>query len=99
MDLKSKIREIPDWPKLGVNFKDITTLLENKDTFREAINLLAAPFSGQLIDKVVGIDARGFLLAAPALAQAKDTDKIALAPNFDLFFVPSNFNIASSIFC
>ena len=47
MDLKSKIREIPDWPKPGVNFKDITTLLEDKDAFKQAIDLLAAPFSGQ----------------------------------------------------
>lgn len=65
MNLKSKIREIPDWPKPGVNFKDITTLLENKVAFREAVELLAAPFRGEVIDKVVGIDARGFLLAAP----------------------------------
>lgn len=66
MDLKSKIREIPDWPKPGVNFKDITTLLEDKAAFRQAVELLAAPFREQAIDKVVGIDARGFLLAAPA---------------------------------
>jgi len=65
MNLKSKIREIPDWPKPGVSFKDITTLLEDKDAFAYAVNLLAAPFTGQAIDKVVGIDARGFLLAAP----------------------------------
>ena len=65
MDLKSKIREIPDWPKAGINFKDITTLLEDKDAFREAVDLLAAPFANEKIDKIVGIDARGFLLAAP----------------------------------
>lgn len=65
MDLKSKIREIPGWPKPGISFKDITTLLEDKDAFRQAVDLLAAPFAGQKIDKVVGIDARGFLLAAP----------------------------------
>lgn len=65
MDLKSKIREIPDWPKPGVNFKDITTLLEDKEAFREAVELLAMPFKGMALDKVVGIDARGFLLAAP----------------------------------
>ena len=65
MDLKSKIREIPDWPKAGVNFKDITTLLEDGDAFRQAVDQLAAPYQGQKIDKVVGIDARGFLLAAP----------------------------------
>lgn len=65
MDLKSKIREIPDWPKAGINFKDITTLLEDKAAFKEAVDKLAAPFSEKKIDKVVGIDARGFLLAAP----------------------------------
>jgi adenine phosphoribosyltransferase len=65
LDLKSKIREIPGWPKPGVSFKDITTLLEDKDAFRQAVDLLVAPFAGQKIDKVVGIDARGFLLAAP----------------------------------
>src|SRR3989338_10160476 len=65
MNLKSKIREIPDWPKRGVNFKDITTLLEDKQAFKEAVDELAAPFAGQKVDKVVGIDARGFLLAAP----------------------------------
>lgn len=65
MDLKSKIREIPDWPKAGINFKDITTLLEDKAAFKEAIDKLAAPFFKKKIDKVVGIDARGFLLAAP----------------------------------
>ncbi|MDO8668082.1 MAG: adenine phosphoribosyltransferase [bacterium] len=65
MNLKSKIREIPNWPKPGINFKDITTLLEDKAAFKEAVDKLAAPFLGQKIDKVVGIDARGFLLAAP----------------------------------
>jgi adenine phosphoribosyltransferase len=65
MDLKLKIREIPDWPKAGINFKDITTLLEDKDAFKEAVDSLAAQFADQKIDKIVGIDARGFLLAAP----------------------------------
>ena len=65
MNLKSKIREIPDWPKPGVNFKDITTLLEDSEAFKEAVGLLVKPFLGKKIDKVVGIDARGFLFAAP----------------------------------
>jgi adenine phosphoribosyltransferase len=65
MDLKSKIREIQDWPKTGINFKDITTLLEDKDAFHETIDALAAKFTNLKIDKIVGIDARGFLLAAP----------------------------------
>lgn len=65
MDLKSKIREIPDWPKKGVNFKDITTLLADGAALREAVDELAKPYQRQKVDKVVGIDARGFLLAAP----------------------------------
>ena len=62
--IKLKIREIPDWPKRGVNFKDITPLLQDKNTFRKIIDLLATPYLGKKIDKVVGIDARGFILAA-----------------------------------
>jgi len=62
--IKSKIREIPDWPKKGVNFKDITPLLGDKDAFRKTIDLLATPYLGKKVDKVVGIDARGFILAA-----------------------------------
>lgn len=65
MNLKLKIREIPDWPKPGINFKDITTLLEDKEAFRQAVDELAAPYAGKKVDKVAGIDARGFLLAAP----------------------------------
>jgi len=65
MDLKTKIREIPDWPKKGVNFKDITTLLQDPESFKEVIDQLCGPLAGQKIDKIVGIDARGFLIAAP----------------------------------
>jgi 5'-methylthioadenosine phosphorylase len=64
MDLKNYIREIPDWPKPGVNFKDITTLMENGDVFKYVIDQLCAPYKDEKIDKVVGIDARGFLLAS-----------------------------------
>jgi len=63
--LKTKIRDIPDFPTPGVIFKDITPLLEDRDAFREAIDGLASFFMDQKIGKVVGIDARGFLLAAP----------------------------------
>lgn len=64
-ELKLKIREIPNWPKAGVNFKDITTLLEDKNCFRKVVDLLSEPLMDKGIDKVVGIDARGFLAAAP----------------------------------
>ena len=62
-DFKQLIREVPDWPKKGVNFKDITTLLEDADAFRIVIDKLCEVYEGQKIDKVVGIDARGFLFA------------------------------------
>lgn len=63
-DLKKFIREIPDWPQKGINFKDITPLLQNKKAFSQAIDEMALPFENQKIDKIVGIDARGFILAA-----------------------------------
>lgn len=65
LNLKSKIREIPDWPKKGVIFRDITPLLEEPRYFKEAIKQMVKPWKNKKIDKVVGIDARGFLLAAP----------------------------------
>jgi len=65
MDLKSKIREVPNWPIKGVNFKDITTLLQDKKIFKHVIDGMSKPFKNKKIDKVVAIDARGFLLATP----------------------------------
>lgn len=65
MDLKSKIREIPDWPIKGVSFKDITTLLQDAGTFKYVIDEMTRPYSRKNVDKVVAIDARGFLLATP----------------------------------
>lgn len=62
--IKEKIREIPDWPKKGVNFKDITPLLQDGKMFKKIINAMAKPYFGRKIDKVVGIDARGFIMAA-----------------------------------
>lgn len=62
--IKSKIREVPDWPKKGVNFKDITPLIEDAKVFEQIINQLAKPYLEEKIDKIVGIDARGFILAA-----------------------------------
>lgn len=62
--IKSKIREIPDWPKKGVNFKDITPLIEDNLAFGKIIDALAKPYLNKRIDKVVGVDARGFIIAA-----------------------------------
>lgn len=64
MNLDQKIRKIPDWPKQGVLFYDVTTLFEDKEAFRYMINELCRPYEGTWIDKIVGIDARGFLLAS-----------------------------------
>ena len=64
MNLKSKIREIPDWPEKGVNFKDITPLLQDKEAFRFVINKLSGPYLKNKPDVIVGIDARGFILSA-----------------------------------
>lgn len=65
-NFKSKIREIPDFPKKGVNFKDITPLLEDSRYFKAAINLLAKYSHNPTmqVDKIAAIDARGFLLAS-----------------------------------
>lgn len=62
--IKSNIREIADWPEKGVSFKDITPLLQNKEIFSKLIDALAAPHIGKKVDKVVGVDARGFIFAA-----------------------------------
>ena len=61
-DLRSAIRTIPDYPKPGIQFRDITTLLGDAAAFREAIDALVEPWAGSGIGKVVGIEARGFIL-------------------------------------
>lgn len=65
MNLKSKIREVPNWPIPGVNFYDITTLLQDGETFRHVIDAMSVPFADEKIDKIVVLDARGFLLGTP----------------------------------
>ncbi|OGZ37971.1 MAG: adenine phosphoribosyltransferase [Candidatus Portnoybacteria bacterium RIFCSPLOWO2_01_FULL_43_11] len=64
MNLQSKIREIPDFPKKGVSFKDITPLLENAKYFRYLIDILFKKYKDKKIKKIVAIDARGFLIAS-----------------------------------
>jgi len=63
-DLKQHIRDIPDFPKQGIIFKDITTLLKNKDAFKKAVDLLAKKFKKENIEYVVGVEARGFIFGA-----------------------------------
>jgi adenine phosphoribosyltransferase len=64
-DVKARIRDVPDFPEPGVLFKDVTPVLADPHLFGRVVNALAAPFRGRHISKVVGVEARGFLLGAP----------------------------------
>jgi adenine phosphoribosyltransferase len=68
-DLKDSIRTIPDYPKPGILFRDITTLLGDARAFRRAIDELVQPWAGTKIDKVAGIEARGFILGGAVAHQ------------------------------
>ena len=68
MDLKQHIRHVPDFPKPGILFYDITTLLRDAQGYQATVDRLSAPYLGQHIDAVVGIESRGFILGA-AVAQ------------------------------
>ena len=68
-DLKAVIRSIPDYPKKGIMFRDITTLLGNARAFRRAVDELVQPFAGQKIDQVAGMEARGFILGGAVAHQ------------------------------
>jgi adenine phosphoribosyltransferase len=63
-ELKSRIREVPDFPKTGILFYDVTTLLRDPQGFRLAIEQMAAPFTNANIELVVGIESRGFILGS-----------------------------------
>lgn len=75
-DFARYIRDVPDFPEPGIVFKDITPLLGHADTFTAALAAMAAPYEGTQVDIVVGIEARGFIFAAP------------LAQHFKAGFVP-----------
>src|SRR6202045_4761065 len=68
-DLKASIRTIPDYPRPGIQFRDITTLLGNARAFRRAVDELVQPWAGSKIDKVAGVEARGFILGAAVAHQ------------------------------
>ncbi len=76
MDIKQLIRTIPDHPKPGIQFRDITTLLLDPDGVRSAVEQLADPFRGGQIQKVAGVEARGFIFG------------LAVAMQLDVGFVP-----------
>jgi len=63
-DLKKIIRDVPDFPKEGIIFKDITTLLQDKDALKKSIDLLSGKFRKEKIEYVVGVEARGFIFGA-----------------------------------
>ncbi|HZZ86717.1 MAG TPA: adenine phosphoribosyltransferase [Caulobacteraceae bacterium] len=69
MNLAEIIRTIPDYPKPGIMFRDITTLLADARAFRRAVDELVQPFAGMKIDKVAGIEARGFILGGAVAHQ------------------------------
>ncbi len=68
-DLADSIRTIPDYPKPGILFRDITTLLGDARAFRRAVDELVQPWAGEKIDKVAGIEARGFILGGAVAHQ------------------------------
>lgn len=62
--LEKSIRNIPDFPKPGILFRDVTTLIQNKQAFKKTVDLLAKKYKGKGFDKVVGVEARGFIFGA-----------------------------------
>jgi adenine phosphoribosyltransferase len=68
-ELAASIRSIPDYPKPGIIFRDITTLLGNPRAFRRAIDALVQPYAGTKIDKIAGMEARGFILGGAVAHQ------------------------------
>jgi adenine phosphoribosyltransferase len=69
LDLKAKIREVPNFPKPGILFYDVTTLLRDAEAFGRVIHRFAEFYRGEGIAKIVGIESRGFILGAPVAAQ------------------------------
>ncbi len=69
MPIKSRIRTVPDYPKPGIMFRDVTTLLGDAQGLRKTVDELVQPFTGNRIDKVAGIEARGFILGGAVAHQ------------------------------
>ena len=65
MDLKKYIRSVPDYPKKGILFRDITTLIKNKEAFKECIDQMSKILSGLNYDKIAGVESRGFIFSSP----------------------------------
>src|SRR3569833_2841838 len=69
LDLRDAVRTIPDYPKPGIMFRDITTLLGNARAFRRSVDELVQPWAGSKIDKVAGMEARGFIIGGAVAHQ------------------------------
>jgi adenine phosphoribosyltransferase len=69
MDLAENIREVPDFPKEGILFYDITTLIKDPQAFKQAVDILSEHYVGQKIDLVVAVEARGYIFGAPIAYQ------------------------------
>ncbi|MGM0441532.1 MAG: adenine phosphoribosyltransferase [Elusimicrobiota bacterium] len=69
MDLEKLIRNVPDFPKDGVQFKDITTLIKNRDAFKESIDWMCSNYKNKKVDKVLAVESRGFIFGAPVALQ------------------------------
>src|SRR3546814_14488885 len=105
-DWQTLIRDIPDFPKPGVVFKDITPLLADADGYSAAIDAMAGPWRGVALDAVLGIESRGFILGA-ALARALGTGFVpvrkpgklparTLAPEYELEYGSDRLEIHKS---
>jgi adenine phosphoribosyltransferase len=70
-DLRAKIREVPDFPKPGILFYDITTLLKDATAYRQSIDLMLAPYRDARVDLVVGMKSRGFIFSGPMAYELK----------------------------
>jgi len=68
-ELRAKIREVPDFPKPGILFYDITTMLKDPEAYRDAVNLMVKPYEEAQVDIVVGMESRGFIFSGPIAYQ------------------------------
>jgi adenine phosphoribosyltransferase len=93
MDLRSYIRDIPDFPKPGILFKDITPLLAHPPAFRAAVEAMLEPYRGMQLDAVAAAEARGFLFAAP-MALALDRPLVPMRKPGKLPYQTMSFSYA-----
>ncbi|HKM42555.1 MAG TPA: adenine phosphoribosyltransferase [Limnochordia bacterium] len=108
MDLKAKIREIPDFPKPGISFKDITTLLKDAEALRETVKRMANHFRDHGIEMIVGVESRGFILGAPLacemglgfalIRKPKKLPGAVLAVEYDLEYGTDSLEIHTDAF-